>query len=495
MLSDSEISASFATGKVSAPCVVGGMIGMADDGCQVNECYATGKVTGDLYVGGLLGAASSTGTLVQNCYASGVVSGNDSVGGLIGCLEDGSVNLSYATGAVSGDYYMGGLVGACYTTDDSVDTSVTILACHATNKVTGENVVGGLVGYSENALVSRSFATGQVRGTNMVGGLVGWQGQDGEILNSYARGAVSGNLKVAGFLGMQFGRVSYSYSTGKVTGNKLFSGGFGFAQNESDTEDCFWDIQTSGYTTSRSGEGLSTAEMKTGTTFTDAGWDLTHIWGINPAKNDGYPYLNPPDALAYSPLDVKKLAQDELKKAIAAAAAKEAAVANKLASSTSDTTVAAKASAKSAGKNTKDDAAKTGENTTADVTHVLVSTGTLKADLQAKRYTLVETPTGFAAALTVANVGNANAGAFHVGLYFWTGASASLSDAILVQEKPVLGLAAGEETTVLFYFHMPDFGKGVVVLDPVFAIDNHQEVAVFDAAKLVNVDPVAAIRP
>jgi hypothetical protein len=36
----------------------------------------------------------------------------------------------------------------------------------------------------------------------------------------------------------------------------------------------FWDIQTSDQNTSTGGEGKSTAEMQTATTFLDAGWDF-----------------------------------------------------------------------------------------------------------------------------------------------------------------------------------------------------------------------------
>jgi hypothetical protein len=39
-------------------------------------------------------------------------------------------------------------------------------------------------------------------------------------------------------------------------------------------DDCFWDIETSGLTTSYGGEGKTTAEMQTAGTFLNAGWDF-----------------------------------------------------------------------------------------------------------------------------------------------------------------------------------------------------------------------------
>jgi hypothetical protein len=51
----------------------------------------------------------------------------------------------------------------------------------------------------------------------------------------------------------------------------------------------FWDTQTSGQTTSSGGTGMTTAEMKTLSTFTSAGWNFVEIWGIG--ENQTYPYL------------------------------------------------------------------------------------------------------------------------------------------------------------------------------------------------------------
>ena len=53
--------------------------------------------------------------------------------------------------------------------------------------------------------------------------------------------------------------------------------------------DSFWDIETSGQTTSAGGTGKTTAEMQTESTFTDAGWDFVSIWWI--FEGAGYPKL------------------------------------------------------------------------------------------------------------------------------------------------------------------------------------------------------------
>jgi len=64
---------------------------------------------------------------------------------------------------------------------------------------------------------------------------------------------------------------------------------------------CFWDIETSGHSSSAGGEGKTTAEMKDITTFSAAGWDIVavanpsqrntlYIWNI--VDDQTYPFLS-----------------------------------------------------------------------------------------------------------------------------------------------------------------------------------------------------------
>lgn len=52
---------------------------------------------------------------------------------------------------------------------------------------------------------------------------------------------------------------------------------------------CFWDIESTGQSESAGGEGKSTAEMQTLSTFTEAGWDFVEIWNIGQGQT--YPFL------------------------------------------------------------------------------------------------------------------------------------------------------------------------------------------------------------
>ena len=85
---------------------VGGLVG--NNWSNVTASYATARVSGATSVGGLVG--SSQGAITAG-YATGSVSGDSYVGGLVGRHIGGSVIAGYATGSVSGASNVGGLVG------------------------------------------------------------------------------------------------------------------------------------------------------------------------------------------------------------------------------------------------------------------------------------------------------------------------------------------------------------------------------------------------
>ena len=204
---------------------------------------------------GVLAGSLFAGT-ITSCYAKGAnVSGDDYIGGLVGSCN-GRVYKSYSTGSVIGDSYVGGLIGLI---DDS-----TVHMCYSKAIVSGHREVGGLAGKTidEQSVVSNCFATGNVDGGTYSGGLVG-QIERGRTFNSYSTGSVSGDQYVGGFTGNI-----------RVLGSAIH---------------CFWDTQTSGWSTSPGGTGKTTVEMQTITTFSVAGWDFNAIWTICDGMN--YPVL------------------------------------------------------------------------------------------------------------------------------------------------------------------------------------------------------------
>jgi hypothetical protein len=168
--------------------------------------------------------------------------------------------------------------------------SGTITNCYSSASVIGSSSVGGLAGVNSMerspGTISNCHSTGFVSGDEDVGGLVG--GNGGSVLNCYSIGSVSGDVWVGGLVGGNYGSISNCYSTGSVTGDWAVGGLVGWNQY-GDIVGSFWDVNTSGWPTSAGGTGKTTAEMKTKSTFTNAGWDFVEIWLINDGAT--YPVL------------------------------------------------------------------------------------------------------------------------------------------------------------------------------------------------------------
>ncbi len=136
----------------------------------------------------------------------------------------------------------------------------TVRECYSTGSVLGRDYVGGLVGENYYRTVSQCYSTGSVLGRDYVGGLVGWNGDYGTVRECYSVGSVSGRDYVGGLVGYNdYGTVLGSY----------------------------WDVESSGLSSSDAGRGKTTAEMKQRATYT--GWDFANVWDI--VEGQSYPYL------------------------------------------------------------------------------------------------------------------------------------------------------------------------------------------------------------
>ena len=213
----------------------------------VANCDSTGSVIAGSWVGTVGGLVGYNAGNMTHCSTIAVVTGGDAVGGLVG-WNAGTITASNSSGSVGGGDAVGGLVG--------LNLLGTISASRSSGSVTGNSGVGGLVGwngsvqalYLSYAGIRTSYSTSSVNGKEFVGGLVGCN-TDGSIATSYSNGSVSGSKSVGGLLGQ------WEEDYGSVTS-------------------CFWDIQTSGQTTSAGGTGKTVAEMQAVQTFLDADWDF-----------------------------------------------------------------------------------------------------------------------------------------------------------------------------------------------------------------------------
>ncbi len=215
------------------------------------------NILGKNSVGGLVG---SNGGKIFNCYATGSIDGSGSIGGLVGD-NLGIVINSYATVNANGNITIGGLVGR--------NSGGTIATCYAEGIVScgtylSSGFAGGLVGTNSSGIITNCYSTASVKGTH-IGGLVAYN-NSGTVTNCYSRGFVSGTY--AG------GLMQINSSDGIVN-------------------NCFWNIQDSGQSTSGGGTGITISQMKSVSTFISTGWDLTNIWVMSEigSKFWGYPIL------------------------------------------------------------------------------------------------------------------------------------------------------------------------------------------------------------
>jgi hypothetical protein len=243
---------------------------------------------GEDYVG-LFSFVDTGATIVYVGVTDADVTGEVYVGALVGHMHAGSLSNCHSTGNVAGDTHVGGLVGEC---------GGIVSNTYSAANVNGNFEVGGLIGQS-HATVRQSYSTGSMTGHEYVGGLVGWN-HDGIISNSYSNARVNGESLVGGLVGHNRGSVSNCYSNGNVTALEDVGGLVG-RNYQGTVSNSFWDIETSGQSTSDGGTGKNTTEMHNITTFSGVTWnimavlnpaerDLDYIWNI--VDNGTYPFLS-----------------------------------------------------------------------------------------------------------------------------------------------------------------------------------------------------------
>jgi hypothetical protein len=220
---------------------VGALIGYNHWSYVMNCRVEDATVTGYDSVGGLIGENAQD---VVDCYANASVSGHRDVGGLVGENAGWDILRSFTCGTVTGAFRVGGLSGQ--------HSGGAIEQCGSAASVEAiGGYGGGLVGLVRGSCrISDCYAVGSVvgRGLNGVGGLIG-NGGDERVTNCYAAGNVSGPHRTGGLIG-------FVDSTSPQVVNS------------------FWDMETTGQATSNGGIGLTTIEMHTKTTYTDAEWDF-----------------------------------------------------------------------------------------------------------------------------------------------------------------------------------------------------------------------------
>jgi hypothetical protein len=305
-------------------------------GCKINNVRLINFLInseGSGPIGGISGIAYEND--VSGCYSEGKIFGHSEIGLLFGFFEQNSISDCHVKGEITATgSYIGGLVGLCSITDSITD-------CSADVELYADRLnIGGIIGYSvalsifsknsanclivaygeaagcsgglignlnsdlRNCIISECYSTGTIdaKFDNAAGGLIGGaQNVDSHsifIENSFSSVDVIGNKAVGGLVGgiIKNTIVTNSYSTGSVTGNSEVGGLIG-RLDSLDTvtvTNCYWNIETSGQTTSAAGEGRTTAEMTLPSygSNTYVGWDFGSVWADDIYNlNEGYPRL------------------------------------------------------------------------------------------------------------------------------------------------------------------------------------------------------------
>jgi hypothetical protein len=200
-------------------------------------------------------------------------------------------NLNLINIDFSGKSCVGGLCG-------NSDYSI-MEYCSSSGEISGEGFyLGGLVGMTSKDSINYCFSNVNISSSLVrVGGLVG--DNNCNINNCYSRGdiIIPNCVYTGGLIGRNYSGITNCYSTGKIVASS--NGGGLIGKNGSTADNSFWDTETSEMSSSDGGTGKTSVEMKTLSTFINAGWDFSgetangsdDIWSISPEINDGYPYL------------------------------------------------------------------------------------------------------------------------------------------------------------------------------------------------------------
>ena len=148
-------------------------------------------------------------------------------------------NVSIENANFIGNYVVGGISGAF--------VSSTINNCYTNVSIHGFQGVSTFIGVSHSSVIRNCYAKGEVEASHHIGGLVGYLYSYSQIENSFSVSVLDGISYVGGLVGFK---------------------------EDSTVTNSFWDIDSSNQAESDGGSGQSTSEMKTLSTYLNAGWDF-----------------------------------------------------------------------------------------------------------------------------------------------------------------------------------------------------------------------------
>ncbi len=164
--------------------------------------------------------------------------------------------------------------------------------------ITGNRDIGGAAGYSINSELSQSSASGIIIANNHAGILAG-SVSNTTVINCYGKGDIIGEEHIGGLIGkVSNSTIRNCYSTTGITGDQNLGGLVGSRSGTISDYHNYWNVETSGITSSAVGLSRTTEQMThpyAVNTFN--GWNFVNIWAADTEYevNDGYPYLRAVD--------------------------------------------------------------------------------------------------------------------------------------------------------------------------------------------------------
>lgn len=239
-----------------------------------NMNYIGGSdLVSDFTGSGLFGIIGMRGE-VCNVRMKGAKIDTALVGGMIAGYALGSVYNCSAEGQIINTLVSGGIIGTAMSEIPLPILSSSIENCCTNVDISFdfeglthyyyEEVAGEVIEADAEVMINRNGVA--------LGGIVAFGGVP--ITNCYS----TGNIDV-----LSYDSDNYIYPyIGGIAANMYYYG-------NSAAISCYYDAEKTGIEDNEIGIPLSTDEMKNISTYED--WDFTKIWGIDPAINDGYPYL------------------------------------------------------------------------------------------------------------------------------------------------------------------------------------------------------------
>ncbi|SMB87821.1 Ig-like domain (group 3) [Desulfonispora thiosulfatigenes DSM 11270] len=250
--------------------------------------YASWVPIGNVYASPFYGSFDGNGHTISNLK----ITSSDGLRmfGLFGYVIDATIkNLqirdAYVVPSHSYEQQVGILAGYTARTTISNCSTSGIVGGSATYMTAFH--IGGLVGQITNeTVVDSSFSRANVISSGS--GLIDDAQPDTIIKNSYSSGTVSDG---AGFVRSISGTVENCYTIATVSYGNLFAS---YISDNNNVTGCYYQNIAGGPEAVGSGSvtgiiGVDEVDMKKQSTF--MGWDFVNIWGINPDKNEGYPFL------------------------------------------------------------------------------------------------------------------------------------------------------------------------------------------------------------